>query len=153
MSDYYGDTVVPDMLASTEQLTAWCMKWAAMVPANGAALLLAVTPLILDATSGAYYDTDPLTGFATDQIVATALADATCIQALAWDRLNIDPLTGGVVTSKIATTKSIGSARIGYADSAQASDARAAATSGLVPAAVMRLRQVNLLDTEPWTYG
>ena len=153
MSDYYGDTVVPDMLASLDQFTAWCTKWGVTAPTNPAALLLAVTPLVLDATSGSYYDTDLTTGLATDPIIAAALADATCIQAVAWSTLGIDPLTGGVATTGVRTTAGIGSARIGYADAAQAADARASATSGLVPAAVMRLRQVNLFETEPWTYG
>ncbi|MGN8049552.1 hypothetical protein ACTJKO_07645 [Curtobacterium sp. 22159] len=153
MSDYYGDAVIPDMLATPEQFAAFCEKRKTVAPTDPDGYLIGATPLVLDATSGAYYDADPTTGLATDPVIATALADATCMQALAWVRLRIDPTTGGVVTSGVSTAKGIGSARVSYGDAAEAAAARAAATSGLVPAAVARLRSVNLINTEPWTYG
>lgn len=145
--------VIPDMLASTEAFTAFLTRRGEQVPSNAAALLLAVTPLVLDATSGARYDTDPTTGLAADTAIATALADATCIQALAWSKLTIDPSTGGVVTAGVKTAKGIGTAKISYADVAEAAAARTAAVQGLVAAATARLRQLNLIDATAWSTG
>lgn len=153
MTDYYGDAVVPPMLASVDQLTTWCTARGETVPSNATALLLGVTPLILDETDGSYYDTDPTTGLATDPVIANALSDATCIQAIAWSKLGIDPALGGALTAGVGTSKKIGTASVAYADAALAAQARADATTGLVPAARARLRAVNLLNTEPWTYG
>jgi hypothetical protein len=153
MSDYYGDAVVPDMLASVDQFTAWATRRGITVPDNATALLLSCTILVIDATDGAYYDTDSTTGLATDPLIGNALADATCIQAAAWAALGIDPVMGGTATVGVRTAKGIGSARVSYADAAQAADARALATVGLVPDAERRLRQVNLIGAEPWTFG
>lgn len=146
-------TVVPDMLATPEQFTEFCNTRGASVPANAGTLLRGCTTLVLDASSGAWYDTDDTTGLPTSTLIAAALADATCIQALAWSKLGIDPDTGGVVTAGIKTAKGIGSARVSYADVAEAAAARAAAVSGLVPSAVARLRQLNLIDSSAWGIG
>ncbi len=154
MTSYIPDgTVIPDMLASTEAFTAFCTARSAPIPGNAAGLLLAVTPLVLDATSDAWYEVDPATGLATSPMIADALADATCMQALAWAKLNIDPDTGGVLTAGIRTGKGIGSARVSYADTAEAAAARSAATTDLVPAAIARLRQVNLIGAAAWSIG
>lgn len=148
-----SSNVIPDMLASTEAFTAFLTRRGEQVPSNATALLLAVTPLVLDATSGAQYDTDPTTGLATDPSIADALADAACIQALAWSKLRIDPATGGVVTTGVRTSAGIGSARLSYADVADAAAARTAAVQGLTSAASARLRQLNLLDATAWSQG
>lgn len=154
MTNYIPDgTVIPDMLASAEAFAAFCTARGVPVPSNGDALLHAVTPLVLDAASDAWYDVDPTTGLAVSPMIADALADATCMQALAWAKLNIDPDTGGVITAGIRTGKGIGSARVSYADTADAAAARAAAVTGLVPAAVSRLRQVNLITGTAWSIG
>lgn len=145
--------VIPDMLASVEAFSQFCAARGVSVPVNAGALLHGVTPLVLDVTSGARYDTDPDTGLATDTAIANALADATCLQALAWAKLGIDPDTGGVITAGVKTGKGIGSARMSYADTAEASSARSAAVYGLVPAAVARLRQLNLIDASAWSQG
>ncbi|WP_065961267.1 hypothetical protein [Curtobacterium sp. UCD-KPL2560] len=146
-------STIPDTLASSEAFSQFCTARGVSLPANAGALLYGVTPLVLDATSGARYDTDPSTGLATDPAIAKALADATCLQALAWSKLNIDPDTGGVVTAGVKTAKGIGTARMSYADTGEAAAARTAAVSGLVPAAVARLRQLNLLDATAWSQG
>lgn len=146
-------STIPDTLASSEAFSQFCTARGVSVPTNAGALLHGVTPLVLDVTSGAQYDTDPDTGLATDTAIAKALADATCLQALAWTKLGIDPDTGGVITAGVKTGKGIGTARMSYADTAEAAAARSAAVYGLVPAAVSRLRQLNLIDATAWSQG
>jgi hypothetical protein len=145
--------VVPTTLASASDYATWV---GGPVPSNIDSILRSCSGLVLDAAEGAIYDTDPLTGLATDMAVKNALRDATCIQAQAWVTLNIDPATGGVVqTSKTARSKKIGSASIEYADAeVQAvAAARAEAYSGLVPEAARFLQQRNLLGTNPMVIG
>lgn len=134
--------VVPDALATSEDLAAW-MKTAA--PANADALLRECTSLVLDATRTACYDTDPTTGIATDPIIVGALRDATCIQAAAWAKLGIDPDAGGIDMGGVRASKSIGTGSFAIAGAAQTAAAKAFAASHLVPGAVRKLRQQNLL--------
>lgn len=150
MSDYYGSSVTPTMLASPADYSNYVQGDA---PSNVNALLRSCTRLVLDAVSGSYYDADPITGLATDADTAKALSDATCAQAAAWDALGINPLTGGVLVAGVKTSKGIGSARVSYGDVAQAAAARAAAATGLVPDAYLILQNAELIGTEPWTYG
>lgn len=150
MPAYYGNFVVPTMLAAPEDLASWTK---ADAPTNAIVLLRAATSLVLDATRQAYYAVDPLTGLATDTQIGGALQNATVIQAAAWAALNYDPLTGGVLTSGAASSKKIGSAAIVYADGGAAADARAAAVVGLVPEAERVLELNNLLIPNPWTFG
>lgn len=141
-------TVYPDTLATSAQYATWTGTTS---PGNIDQVLRSCTQLVLDATKLAYYFTDE-TGAPTDDAVAKVLADATCIQAAAWVALNIDPLTGGaLVTSKIASSKKIGTAVIAYADgeTAVAVAARQAAYTGLVPDAARKLRLNNLLAFAP----
>lgn len=152
MPGWYGTFVIPDMLASPEDYTTWT---GSTPPANITQILRSCTSLVLDATSTAFYDVDTTTGLATDTDVLGALRDATCIQAAAWVALNIDPATGGVLTQSVKASKKIGSAAITYdtADVQAASAARQAAYTGLVPEALRRLQQRNLLGYAPWTFG
>lgn len=152
MSDYFGDIVIPDTLASPAELATWMQT---DVPDNAISLLRACTPMVLDQTEGAFYEVDPTTGIATNPIIQTAMKDAVLIQATAWVKLGIDPDLGGVVTLGAAVSKKIGSAQITYdsSDAAQAAAARQAAATSLVPAAMKRLQQANLLGTNPWYYG
>lgn len=152
MSDYYGSSVVPTMLASAADYTASPFT-DGEAPANINALLAATTILVIDATSSAYYGVDPTTGLATDPLILAAMKDANIIQAAAWDSLGIDPLTGGAVTTGVKTAKGIGTGRISYGDTAQAAAARALAAVELVPTALRRLQQQNLIQSEPWVYG
>ncbi|KJL37051.1 hypothetical protein RR49_01163 [Microbacterium ginsengisoli] len=150
---YFGNFVVPSLLAQPDDLAAWT---GAGAPANALAVLRSCTTLVLEGVQGTIYDVDPDTGLATDPVIAGALRDATCIQAAAWIALNIDPATGGVLqASKTARSKAIGSARVEYSDSeVQAvTAARAAAYRGLVPEAARFLQQRNLLGTNVWTIG
>ncbi|MDP9185623.1 MAG: hypothetical protein M3O29_08155 [Actinomycetota bacterium] len=149
MAGLFGNFVVPDMLAQPADLTAW----AGVTPTNASVLLRSATSLVLDATKGAYYDVDPLTGLATDTAVAKVLNDATCIQAAAWDAIKYNPLTGGVLTAAVAEEKSIGSAKLKYADAGAAATSRAQAVAGLVPDALRKLAQNNLLASTVWMYG
>lgn len=150
MPGYFGPFVVPATLASPDDLATWTGGTA---PANAAALLRSCSALVLDATEGAYYDVDDATGLATDTQILEAMRDATCIQAAAWDALKIDPATGGVLVSNVKQSKKIGSASITYADTAAAAAARAHAYKNLVPDAVRKLQQNNLLGTTPWAFG
>jgi len=150
MAGLFGNFVVPDALAAPADLTAWTGTEA---PVNAMVLLRSATSLVLDATKGAYYAVDPLTGLATDPVVAKVLSDATCIQAAAWDAIKYNPLTGGVLTTAVVEEKAIGSARLKYADAATASASRTAAVAGLVPDADRKLAQNNLLASNVWIYG
>lgn len=150
MAGLFGNFPVPDLLAQPADLTTWMGQ----APAgNATALLRAATSLVLEATASSYYDTDPVTGLATDPVNAKVLSDATCIQAAAWDTLGINPLTGGVHTASVASQKSIGTAHITYADAAQAAAAKVASLTSLVPAAARKLQENNLLDSNIWIYG
>ena len=148
MAGLFGNFVVPDMLAQPADLTAW----AGSTPANAAVLLRSATALVLAATKGAYYAVDATTGLATDTAVAKVLKDATCIQAAAWDAIKYNPLTGGVLTASVVEEKAIGSAKIKYADASAAGTARSQAVTGLVPDAVLKLAQNNLLSSAVWMY-
>jgi|GEM_PF-5468554 len=150
MAGLFGNIVVPDMLAQPADLAAWTGTDA---PANANALLRSATSLVLSASGASYYATDQTTGLATDPAVAKVLADATCIQAAAWDAMGINPLLGGVQTAAVASQKSIGSAHLTYADAGQAAQARADALTTLVPEAARKLQQNNLMDSNVWMYG
>ena len=150
MAGLFGSFVVPDFLAQPSDLATWMGVTA---PANATALLRAATSLVLAASDASYYDVDPNTGLATDATVAAVLRDATCIQATAWSKLGIDPDLGGVVVASVASQKSIGSAHLTYADAAAAATAKVQALTSLVPAAVRKLQENNLMDTNVWLYG
>lgn len=150
MAGLFGNFVVPDLLATPADLAAWT---GAAVPANVTPLLRSASSLVLSASSSSYYAADPVTGLATDPVVAKVLNDATCIQAAAWSALGIDPLLGGVVVASVASSKSIGSASITLADAKQAADAKAKALTTLVPEAARKLRDNNLMDSNVWMYG
>lgn len=149
----YGSFVVPATLATTSDYETWT---GAAGPSNIAQILRSCTSLVLDASQGAIYDVDPLTGLATDTAVKDALRDATCIQAQAWVTLKINPATGGVAqSSKTATAKKLGSATIDYgsAEPQAVSEARVHAYTHLVPEAARFLQQRNLLGGEPAALG
>lgn len=138
--------VIPEALATSADLAAWTGTAA---PANAVAVLRSCTTLVLAATSGAIYDVDSDTGLATDPVILQTMQDATCIQAAAWGALGIDPLTGGVVTSKVKKSQKLLTAVIEYADSTDAAIARKKAFEGLVPEAYNKLRQQNLISYWP----
>lgn len=150
MAGYYGDFIVPTTLAAPTDLAAWT---GAAAPANATPLLRSATSLVLEATSADYYSVDPTTGVATDVIVKQAMNDAVCIQAAAWSVLGYDPLRGGVLEAGSETAVKIGTASITYADAGMAALAEAEAFTTLVPDAVRRLRQVDLLRTGAWSFG
>lgn len=150
MAGLFGNFVVPTMLAQPTDLATWTQQ---DPPANAAVLLREATSLVLAATGSSYYAADPDTGLATDPTTAAVLRDATCIQAAAWNALGIDPLTGGVVVSGVKSQKSIGTAHITYADAGMAAQAKAEALTSLVPSAVRKLQENNLLDSNVWLYG
>lgn len=146
----YGPFVIPPTLASPSDLATWT---GVAAPTNAVQLLRACSSMVLDATEGAYYTVDPITGLATDAQILVAMRDATCIQAAAWAALGIDPLTGGAVTSKVKSSQKLLTAVITYADAAAAAEARKAAYEHLVPTAMQKLQQNNLIGTHPWSRG
>lgn len=152
MPAYYGDFVTPATLATPDDLAAYT---GATAPANATVLLRSATTLVQRETRQAYYTVDPLTGLATDSQIKDALQLATVIQAAAWAAINYDPLTGGVLTPTLVSSKKIGAASISYdtADSSAASAARLDAITGLVPEAERVLELQNLLIPNPWTFG
>jgi hypothetical protein len=150
MGSYYGNFVIPETLATPADYTTWTTL---TPPANITPILRSCTSLVLNATEGAYYATDPLTGLAIEVQMLNAMRDATCIQAAAWVALGIDPLTGGVVVSSVKTSKKLATASVTYADSAEAAAARSAAYENLVPEALRKLQQTNLVGSGPWTFG
>jgi len=150
MAGLFGNFVVPDLLAAPADLAAWT---GADAPGNALPLLRSATTLVLSATKGAYYATDPATGLPTDPAVVKVLQDVTCIQAAAWAALGIDPLTGGVAVEGVESQTGIGSARVTYADASHAAAAKTAALTDLVPEAKMKLSQNNLLSSNVWVYG
>lgn len=149
----YGSFVVPVTLASPSDFTTWNLGVAG--PSNIVAILRSCTSIVLDAAEGVIYDVDPLTGLATDTQVKTALMETTCIQAVAWVALGIDPALGGVTTQTVKASKKILSAAITYdtGDTAAAAAARARALTELVPDAWRKLQQNNLLGTTAYGRG
>ena len=150
MPGLFGSFVVPTMLAQPTDLANWTGTAA---PANATNLLRSATSLVLEATASAYYPVDPATGLSTDAPTAAVLRDATCIQAAAWVALGIDPATGGVSTATVVQEKSLGSARLVYANAAEAEQARSATLRNLVPEAMRKLALNNLLTSSAWVYG
>lgn len=150
MAAFYGNFVTPTMLAEPADLAEWTQQEA---PDNAVILLRSATSLVLRETRQAYYNVDPLTGLATDTQIGDALRDATVIQAAAWTALGYDPLTGGVLTTGVASSTKIDTASEQYADANMAAQARAAALNCLVPEAERVLELQNLLIPNPWTFG
>jgi hypothetical protein len=150
MPGLFGDFVVPGMLAQPADLTEWTGQ---ALPANAVQLLRSATSLVLEATASAYYAVDTTTGLATDTATYNALRDATCIQAAAWAAMGVDPALGGVADAKVVQEKSIGSARLVYANAADAEQAKAASLRNLVPEAARKLQLNNLLGSNVWMYG
>jgi hypothetical protein len=147
----FGSFVIPSTLASPADLTAW--MGATTAPALAVPLLRSATTLVLNATSASYYDADPATGLPTDAQTLKVMNDATCIQAAAWDAIKYNPLTGGVITTGVKTSKSIGTAHITYADGAMAAQARADAIRDLVPDALRMLELNGLLGSHVRMFG
>lgn len=150
MPAYYGNFVVPPLLAEEADLVAYT---GGSAPVNVNVLLRSATTLVLQATRGAYYPVDPTTGLSTDDQIAGALNLATVIQAAAWSALGYDPLTGGVLTTSVASSTKIDTASEQFADAQLAAAARAAAITDLVPEAERVLELNNLLMPNPWTFG
>lgn len=144
---FYGPFIVPPTLAAPSDLAAWT---ALTAPANAMVLLRSASTLVLEATEGAYYANDPLTGLATNALQKQALNDATCIQAAAWAVIGYNPLAGGTITAVVKRSKKIGSASFDVAGAELAAQSQAAAGRTLVPEAMRKLQQNNLLSWGPY---
>ncbi len=150
MTGFFGTFVIPPTLAAPTDLAEWTNTAA---PTNAIVLLRSATMLVLRATEGAYYLIDSTTGLPTDQMLIDAMRDATCIQAAAWAAIGYNPLAGGVITATVASSKKIGTASIVNEGAIAAAASQAAAGQTLVPEAINRLQQANLLGSAPWTFG
>jgi hypothetical protein len=140
------DWVVPDTLASPEDLAAWT---SAAASSNAVPLLRKASAMVLSATKLAIYATDSDTGLASDPVILKCMNDATCIQAAALAALKIDPLAGGVQQGGVKSSKKILSASFTMAGAEQTAAALANAASSLVPDALDKLRSQNLLSRWP----
>lgn len=150
MPQYWTTFVVPPMLAQPIDLATWTQTAA---PVNAVVLLRSATMLVQAATAVAYYDVDVVTGLATNVLTKQALNDATCIQAAAWAAMGYDPLTGGVLASGVVSSTKIGTAAETFADAGLAAQAKFDAVTGLVPEAIRKLAQNNLLVPQVWAFG
>lgn len=150
------DAVIPDFYATPADYLAW-PGTGDEAPANILGILRSCSALVADATEGDWYDVDPATGLPTSTRTVNAFRDATCIQALAWVTLGIDPAAGGVqqLAAGASTSRKIGSASItrSEAEIAAVAAAQAAARTGLVSDAVMLLRRNGLGGSAIWTLG
>ena len=144
---FYGPFVIPPTLAAPTDLATWT---GAPAPTNAMVLLRSASALVLEATEGTYYANDPLTGLATNAIQKQAMNDATCIQAAAWAVIGYNPLAGGTVTALVKRAKKIGSASFDVAGADLAAQSQAAANRMLVPEAMRKLQQNNLLSWGPY---
>lgn len=119
-------------------------------PSNADALLRAASLRVREATKTAWYSTG-VTGLPTDTTVAQAFRDATCVHAAALATAGLDPSAGGVLTKAgVATSKSVGSASVSYADAKSAADAKAALLTTLCPDAALILQQAGLMPDAVW---
>lgn len=126
------------------------------VPDNAASLLRSASLLVFEQTQAAFYDTDT-TGAPTSAPIIAAFRDATCAQSAVWAGLNVDPNLSGLDVAPPKRSKGIGTARIDYDTSVQASvtafTARQKVIASLCPQAQQILRQAGVLSTRVWTYG
>lgn len=136
--------------ASTDDLTAWTGTTA---PANATLLLRTASYAVREATETAYYAADPVTGLPTDTKTLGAFRDATCAQAAALAAADIDPTFGGTLEPGVQTSIGIGSARITYADAADAVAAKQDLIGGLCLEARRILRQAGIVTGVPWIVG
>lgn len=135
--------------ASTDDLAAWIGGDA---PVNAAGLLRSASLAVREATSLAFYATDS-TGLPTDTTLLQAMNDAACCQAAWLNAEGVDPNLGGTLAAGVETSVGIGSARITYADGAEAAAAKQRALTGLCPDAQRILRNAGLTPTAPWIVG
>lgn len=123
-------------------------------PANVAAYLRKASNQVREATKLDFYAVDS-NNLPTDATKLQAFNDATCCQAAALITLGVDPLAGGSIVASVKESKSIGSARITYAqdDARAAAAAKKQAAEGLVPDALQILRQAQLAKNAAWVVG
>jgi hypothetical protein len=135
--------------ATSADLTNWTNN---DPPTNAAQLLRTASLNVREATAAAYYNVDG-TGMPSDANILQAFKDATCAQASALSAAGIDPLSGGVLTSSVAKSKQVGSARIDYAGADSAAASRQLLATGLCVEAGRILQQAGLVSGVAWTVG
>lgn len=110
------------------------------LPDNAESLLRAATLLVRHATRFDVYDTDP-TGRPTEPDVIGALRDATCQQALAWIKANLDP--AAPAAGPRVSSSSIAGASVDYDTALTAAEERELLTA-LCPLADLTLADAGL---------
>lgn len=136
--------------ATSDDLSAWTGSPA---PTNAAGLLRTASFAVQEATETAFYQVD-VNGLPIDSNVLAAFRDATCAQASAMTTQGVDPLAGGTYTSDgVEQSVGIGSARIQFADAADAIWASQQLLQGLCPEAQRILRLAGIQVGVPWVAG
>lgn len=125
--------------ATAENLNEWD-QWETPL-AEPQRLLRAASHRVDDALITALYSVDE-DGYPLDPTIRQALRDATCAQAALWHRLGIDPDLGvaGLTRQARVTSKSIGSASLGYEVSERSETDLVAALTELCDLATTILR-------------
>lgn len=136
--------------ATSAELLTWTGEQAA--PANVDQLLRSASILVRRATRTAVYATTA-DGLPTDATLVAALRDATCAQAHAWAAAGIDPTAPAPASARVATSKSIGSGSVTYADAQAVSVAQDRLRAGLSDEAAAILADAGLTGGAPVVYG
>lgn len=111
-------------------------------PTNATVLLREASLLVLGACQADVYCHDE-NGLPTLARLLTAMTDATCAQAEAWDAAGINPVAGRGSQATQVTSSSIDGASLSFDTQLTASD-RAAAVDSLCPSALRILRMEGL---------
>ena len=131
--EYEGKTGEPDEAYSTKATP----------------LLRRASSLVQQAIRGAIYTADA-SGFPTDTLKREATEEATCAQALAWLRNDIDPYMGRAGAKVAVAAKSAGGLSVQYASYAADAQARSDLASGdvLISEPLRVLESAQLLSTK-----
>lgn len=135
--------------ADPAALVAWTGQPA---PDNAAQLLRSASVMVRGATRTALYAVQP-SGLPVDDDLREALRDATCAQAAAWSAAGIDPTAPVAARGRVATSKSLGSGSVTYADAASVVAAQDALRERLTDEAAAILADAGLTGGPAIVYG
>lgn len=136
--------------ATSDDLSSWT---GAAAPSNAVQLLRTASLAVQEATQTAFYAVDEADA-PTDATVIAAFRDATCAQAAAMIAQAVDPLAGGTYSSDgVEQSVGIGTARVQFADAAEAIEAQQQLLQGLCPEAQRILRLAGIQVGVAWVAG
>jgi hypothetical protein len=121
-------------------------------PDNAVQLLRSASVMVRGATRTALYAVQP-SGLPADDEKRDALRDATCAQAAAWSAAGIDPTAPVAQRGRVATSKSLGSGAVTYADAASVVAAQDALRERLTDEAAAILADAGLTGGQAIVYG